>query len=119
MRIFEPFADRVLVLPDAVPVKTKGLAVPTNQQDKATEGTVVAAGPKSLKQTLKAPNAPLFGASKMCEWTVNEDGVAVGDRVQFPQYGGRKAMHNGVEHKLFRLEELEGRIRDVETDSQR
>ena len=119
MRIFEPFADRVLVLPDAVPVKTKGLAVPTNQQDKATEGVVVAAGPKALKQEMEAYCGGLLTPGKLSKWTINSDGVAVGDRVQFPQYGGRKAMHNGVEHKLFRLEELEGRIKDVETDSQR
>lgn len=116
MRKFRPFADRVLVLPDAAPVKEGGLSVPTNQQDKATQGIVVAAAPRVIKY----PQGSLLPSGFKAELTYNPEGVAVGDRVQFTQYGGRKAMHNGVEHRLFRLEELEGVIEDDEqTDSQR
>ena len=43
---------------------------------------------------------------------VNPDGVEVGDRVQFGKYSGREAMHEGREHKLLRLEEIEGVIED-------
>ena len=48
MTKFRPLGDRVLVLPDAAPVKVGGLKVPGNQQDKATQGVVVAVGHAAL-----------------------------------------------------------------------
>ena len=101
MRKFEPFGDRVLVLPDATPAKTTGLAKPKSEEEKPTEGVVVAAGPKALTVDLGIVCA-------------NPGGVAIGDRVQFPRYAGRDVMHMGVKHLLLRLEEIEGRLLEVE-----
>ena len=105
MRKFEPFGDRVLVLPDATPAKTTGLAKPKSEEEKPTEGVVVAAGPGALNRKTPVP-----------EWSGgNPHGVVIGDRVQFPRYAGRDVMHMGVKHLLLRLEEIEGRL--VEVDS--
>ena len=108
MSEFRPLGDRVLVLPRSAPVKEGGLAVPGIQADKATQGTVVAVG-DGVRCSCGLTDCPAAPGV-----------IKVGDRVQFGQYAGRKAMHNGVEHKLLRLEELEGVIEDDEqTDSQR
>ena len=44
----------------------------------------------------------------------NPAGVDPGNRIQYTKYAGRDVMHNGVKHKLLRLEEVEGLIEDVE-----
>ena len=109
MRKFEPFGDRVLVLPDATPAKTTGLAKPKSEEEKPTEGVVVAAGPGADRTNvvdLERQEVVQHG---------NPYGVVIGDRVQFPRYAGRDVMHMGVKHLLLRLEEIEGRL--VEVDS--
>ena len=94
MRTFKPLGDRLLVLPDApVAENTKGLAKPPSQKEAPTEGIVVAVGPLAIKG-------------------YQIDSVAIGDRVQYTKYAGRDVMHNGVEHKLLRLEEVQGIIED-------
>ena len=103
MRTFIPFGDRVLVKPDAVQTKTTGLATPQSQKEVPTEGIVVAAGPFATKRDEK----------DMLFFQRNSQGVCIGERVQFAKYAGRDVMHNGVTHKLLRLEECEGRITDT------
>ena len=94
MRKFKPLGDRLLVLPDAPAVKkTTGLAEPPSQKEAPTEGIVVAVGPMAIKG-----------------YQVNS--VAIGERIQYTKYAGRDVMHNGVKHKLLRLEEVEGLIED-------
>ena len=91
MRTFKPLGDRLLVLPDApVAKKTTGLAEPPSQKEAPTEGIVVAVG----------PDVDML------------DGVMRGQRVQYTKYAGRDVTHNGVKHKLLRLEEVEGIIED-------
>jgi len=103
MRQFQPFGDRVLVLPDTTPVKTTGLARPQSEQEKPTEGIVVAAGP-DVRCNCGLKDCPVEGSGV----------VVVGDRVQFPRYAGRDVMHMGVKHLLLRLEELDGKLVEVE-----
>jgi chaperonin GroES len=92
MRNFRPLGDRLLVRPDAPPEKkTTGLAEPPSQKEQPTEGIVEAVGPDVDYM----------------------DGVEVGFRVQYTKYAGRDVMHNGVKHKLLRLEEVEGRIEEA------
>ena len=100
MRTFIPFGDRVLVKPDAVQTKTTGLATPQSQKEVPTEGIVVAAGPKALRADDN--DLDIIG-----------EGVCIGWRVQFAKYAGRDVMHNGVTHKLLRLEECEGLIEET------
>lgn len=96
---FRPLADRVLVLPDVIaPTKVGGLAVPTSQKEKPTTGIVVAAGPKADL----AHSTPF----------INPSGVALGQRVQFAKHSGRPVRHDGVDHLLLRLEELDGVLED-------
>jgi chaperonin GroES len=103
MRTLTPLGDRVLVKPDAVPVKTTGLAAPPSQKEVPTEGIVVAAGPKAKRHGREyGENGP-----------ANPEGVAVGQRVQYAKYAGRDVMHNGSLHKLLRLEEIEGLIEET------
>ena len=91
MRTFKPLGDRLLVLPDApIAKKTTGLAEPPSQKEAPTEGVVVAVG----------PDIDML------------DGVMLGSRIQYTKYAGRDVMHNGVKHKLLRLEEIEGIIED-------
>ena len=112
MRQFEPFGDRVLVLPDATPAKTTGLAKPQSEQEKPTEGVVVAAGPLAAKNQKAKYEEYLDVNGERC--LALGSGVAVGDRVQFPRYAGRDVMHMGVKHLLLRLEELDGKLVEVE-----
>ena len=106
MRTFIPFGDRVLVKPDAVQTKTTGLATPQSQKEVPTEGLVVAAGPKSLAHSGIDKDGKLTRLG-------HGEGVIPGERVQFAKYAGRDVMHNGVTHKLLRLEECEGLIEET------
>jgi len=101
---FEPFGDRLLVLPDAAPVKKGGLPEPPSQKDKAMTGVVVAVGPFATRRDEK----------DMLFFQRNSQGVCVGEHVQFPKYAGRDVMHMGEKHLLLRLEELDGRLVEVE-----
>jgi chaperonin GroES len=103
MRTFKPLGDRLLVLPDApVAKKTTGLAEPPSQKEAPTEGIVVAVGPFAIRRDDK----------DMLFYQRNSQGVCVGERIQYAKYSGRDVMHNGVKHKLLRLEEVEGIIED-------
>ena len=112
-RRFEPFSDRVLVLPDATPAKTTGLAKPKSEEEKPTEGVVVAAGPNAQREKIGI-KAGALNSGHITDY-IWSAGVIIGDRVQFPRYAGRDVMHMGVKHLLLRLEEIEGRL--VEVDS--
>jgi co-chaperonin GroES (HSP10) len=109
MRRFTPFGDMVLVLPQwpEEKQKTGGLAVPQAQKEKyATEGIVVAVGPGAdITNLVDMERVQIVRHG-------NPAGVALGWRVQFAKYAGRKVLHEGREHYLLRLEELEGRIED-------
>jgi chaperonin GroES len=100
MRTLTPLGDRVLVKPDAVPVKTTGLAAPPSQKEVPTEGIVVAAGPRALRADDN--DLDIIG-----------EGVCIGQRVQYAKYAGRDVMHNGSLHNLLRLEECEGLIEET------
>lgn len=102
MRTFRPLGDRLLIRPDApIEKQTTGLAAPPSQIEAPTEGIVVAVGPEIRCQCglIDCPSA-------------GDDVVNVGQRVQYTKYAGRDVMHNGVKHKLLRLEEVEGLIED-------
>jgi len=102
MRTFKPLGDRLLVLPDApIAKKTTGLAEPPSQKEAPTEGIVVAVGP-NIRCTCGLTDCPVAG----------DYAVKVGQRIQYTKYAGRDVMHNGVKHKLLRLEEVEGIIED-------
>lgn len=117
MKRFRPLGDRVLVLPDKAPEKVGGLSRPKSEEQEPTQGIVVAAGPNAIYIPMRVDPHKGYSIESLAQ---NLDGVTIGDRVQFGQYTGHKAMHNGVEHKLLRFEELEGVIEDDEqTDSQR
>ena len=108
MRKFIPLGDRLLVRPDAPAVKkSTGLAEPPSQKEAPTEGIVVAVGPKAERRT----TPKVIGENSI---TINSSGLAIGQRIQYTKYAGRDVMHNGVKHKLLRLEECEGIIEDVE-----
>ena len=105
MRKFIPMGDRVLVRPDAPAAKkTTGLAEPPSQKEQPTEGIVVAVGPMAHRFY----QHPVPDVDQL----VNPGGVKIGERVQHTKYAGRDVMHNGVKHKLLRLEEIEGIIED-------
>ena len=104
MRTFTPFGDRVLVKPDAVQTKTTGLATPQSQKEVPTEGIVVAVGLGADAERTDQRGMPK---------EYNPAGVCIGWRVQFAKYAGRDVMHNGVTHKLLRLEECEGLIEET------
>jgi chaperonin GroES len=104
MRTLTPLSDRVLVKPDAVPVKTTGLAAPPSQKEVPTEGIVVAVGPGADAERTDKRGRPK---------EYNPDGVQTGQRVQYAKYAGRDVMHNGSLHKLLRLEEIEGLIEET------
>jgi chaperonin GroES len=104
MRTFTPFGDRVLIKPITTAVKTTGLATPQSQKEVPTEGIVVAVGLGADAERTDQRGMPK---------EYNPAGVCIGERVQFAKYAGRDVMHNGVTHKLLRLEEIEGRIEDT------
>ena len=89
-RKFIPLGDRILVLPDSIPVKKTGLLQPQAQMAEPTEGIVMAVGEDAVHD------------------------IRNSDRIQFAKYAGREVMLNGVKHKLLRLEEVEGVIEDVD-----
>ena len=92
MRTFHPLGDRLLVRPDApIEKQTTGLAAPPSQKEVPTEGIVVAVGPDA------AHRANLMD-----------------QRIAYTKYAGRDVMHMGVKHLLLRLEEIEGRLLEVE-----
>ena len=106
MRTFKPLSDRVLVRPEApIEKKTTGLAAPPSQKEAPTEGIVVAVGPDADAERTDDRGMPK---------EYNPGGVCVGWRVQYAKYAGRDVKHNGVNHKLLRLEELEGIIEETE-----
>lgn len=100
MTRFRPLADRILVLPNRPPVKTGGLAAPPSQEEEPTQGVVVATGRASVDAG--GSGAPCTGF-----------GVRVGWTIQWAKYAGREVEHNGVKHRLLRLEEVEGVIEDA------
>ena len=104
MSKFRPLADRILVLPNRPPVKQGGLAAPPSQEEEPTQGIVVAAGPGAEK-TISRATVSGFDVHKG-----NLNGVAVRETVQWAKYAGRDVEHNGVKHRLLRLEEIEGVI---------
>jgi len=101
VRKFIPLADRILVLPERAPAKTTGLAQPKSQEAEPTEGVVVATGPE-VRCQCGLTDCPVSGGEV----------VRVGDRVQWRKYAGHPVQHNGVEHKLLRLEEIDGLVED-------
>jgi co-chaperonin GroES (HSP10) len=105
MSKFHPLSDRILVLPDAAPVKQGGLAQPASQQDVPTQGVVVAAGPEALKVRI-----PTTGGPVIFKHGSNPQGVEVGQRIQWARFSGRDLLVDGVPHKLLRLEEIDGII---------
>lgn len=108
---FRPLADRVLVLPDVIaPTKVGGLAVPTSQKEKPTTGGVVAAGPKAKRYDKRTEHPMDRGGLQLS--TINQDGVGIGERVQFAKHSGRPVKHDGVDHLLLRLEEIDGVLED-------
>ncbi len=107
MRTLTPLGNRVLVKPDAVPVKTTGLAAPPSQKEVPTEGIVVAVGPDAEKRILGIDERGCYLIQR------TNGGVTVGQRVQYAKYAGRDVMHNGSLHKLLRLEECEGIIEET------
>jgi co-chaperonin GroES (HSP10) len=118
MRKFCPLGDRLLVRPDApTEKKTIGLAAPPSQKEAATEGIVVAGGPDAIKYYMEAHRrgepTPAPAGMKTNMIGGNPKGVMVGERIQYTKYAGREVMHDGVKHKLLRLEECEGIIEET------
>lgn len=111
MNRFRPLHDRVLVLPDAAPVKLGGLAQPKSQEAEPTQGTVVECGPKARPNRHVAYEEYTDSAGNRC--LVVGDWLRCGDVVQWSKYAGRELEINGVKHRLLRLEEIDGIIEDV------
>jgi co-chaperonin GroES (HSP10) len=110
MKRFRCLHDRVLVLPDAAPVKVGGLAQAPSQAQEPERGTVVSMGPKAKSHT-SIYQEYLDAAGKRC---LDNGGVRVGQEVQWARYAGRELEVNGVKHRLLRLEELDGVWEEVE-----
>jgi co-chaperonin GroES (HSP10) len=95
LKRFRCLHDRVLVLPDAAPVKLGGLAQAPSQAPEPERGKVVAAGPLAqCKYSMDGGGVP--------------GGMAIGQEVQWARFAGRDLLVNGVSHKLLRLEEIDG-----------
>jgi len=79
--------DRILVQRAEAVTKSKGgILIPEKAQSKVLEGTVVAAGPGMRNADGK--HVPM--------------GIAVGDTVLLPEYGGQKITLEDKEYALFR-----------------
>ncbi len=82
-----PYGDRLLVLPKAVEEATaSGIILAARNQEKPTEGTVVAVGPGRRDQTGKYLKL----------------GVKVGDHIRFNGYGYEEVKISGTEYYLMR-----------------
>lgn len=89
---FTPFNDRLLVRPLPVESKTSLLAQVEAQKDKPTRGIVVAVA---------------FSYEGL-------EAVMPGSKIQWQPYAGRPCIINGEEFLILRMEELDGRIDEVE-----
>ena len=83
--------DRVLIQrAEAVSKSKGGILIPEKAQSKVLEGTVVAAGPGPRNSEGK--HVPM--------------GLAVGDQVLLPEYGGSKVELDGQEYTLFKEHDI-------------
>merc|ERR1712014_302195 len=87
LKRFIPMLDRVLVQRAEAVTKSKGgILIPEKAQSKVLEGTVVAAGPGARNS--QGQHVAM--------------GVAVGDKVLLPEFGGPKIELDNAEYTLFR-----------------
>ena len=88
---FKPLADRIVVERVAPEEQTSGgIVLPDTAQDKAHEGTVIAAGPGRLLEN---------GRLRPLE-------VHQGDKVLFGTYAGNEVQVDGKEYLILKEEEI-------------
>lgn len=81
---FNVYADRVLVLPEVTPDKTKsGIIIPQIAQEKPKRGKVI-------------------GKGRTCEW------AEVGDTVLYSKYTGTEVEIDGIEYLIMREGDIFG-----------
>ena len=93
--MFQPLHDKVLLKPDAsAEVSKGGILLPSNAQEKAVTGIVLAVG----------------GGKVTPEGKVLPMSVKVGDHVMYSKYTGTEMKLDGVEHLLIAEEGILGII---------
>lgn len=97
IRSLAPLLDRVLVQRIKAETKTaSGIFLPESSVEKLNEGKVLAVGPGALDK--KGNRMPM--------------GVAIGDRVLIPSYGGSPVKAGEEEYQLFRDSEILAKINE-------
>ena len=97
IRALAPLLDRVLVQRVKAEAKTaSGIFLPESSVEKLNEAKVLAVGPGALDK--KGNRLPM--------------GVAVGDRVLIPQFGGSPVKAGEEEYQLFRDSEILAKINE-------
>ncbi|QUC17295.1 uncharacterized protein UV8b_01536 [Ustilaginoidea virens] len=97
IRSLAPLLDRVLVQRIKAETKTAGgIFLPESSVEKLNEGKVLAVGPGALDK--KGNRLPM--------------GVAVGDRVLIPSFGGSPVKAGEEEYQLFRESEILAKINE-------
>ncbi|KAF1732839.1 heat shock protein, mitochondrial [Beauveria bassiana] len=97
IRALTPLLDRVLVQRIKAETKTaSGIFLPEASVEKLNEAKVIAVGPGALNKS--GSRLPM--------------GVAVGDRVLIPQFGGSPVKAGEEEYQLFRDSEILAKINE-------
>ncbi|KAG6274865.1 10 kDa heat shock protein [Claviceps purpurea] len=97
IRSLAPLLDRVLVQRIKAEAKTaSGIYLPESSVEKLNEGKVLAVGPGALDKT--GNRLPM--------------GVAVGDRVLIPSFGGSPVKAGEEDYHLFRESEILAKINE-------
>ncbi|TWU70740.1 10 kDa heat shock protein [Metarhizium rileyi] len=97
IRALKPLLDRVLVQRIKAETKTaSGIFLPESSVEKLNEAKVLAVGPGSLDK--KGNRLPM--------------GVAVGDRVLIPSFGGSPVKAGEEEYQLFRDSDILAKINE-------
>lgn len=111
MRKLRPMSDRVLVRPAASPQKSGGLSVPKSQEEKPSEGVVVAAGPDAERTFTTVDPEDYYRVACPAR---NPNGVRVGETVIYQKYAGREVESGGEKLRLIRLDEIDCVVEDGE-----
>jgi chaperonin GroES len=81
-----PLADRVMVKLEKTEAKTAGgIIIPDTAQEKTQQGTVVAVGPGTEKETIT---------------------VKSGDKVMYDKYAGTQIKIDGEEHLILKMADI-------------